>query len=547
MSDPIFTLKVITEGGEQQIKVTNNKPLFVLGANGVGKSTLMQNLYMQYKEVAKRIIAHRQGWFTSNGIAVTSSQKVLNEGYIKNADNTPESRYKDDYSVQRTDISIFDLVSAENQRSRTIAEAADSGDLNLVAELSSNQGAINSINELLSASNINVKIKLEQGDLLFASKNGSAPYSVAKLSDGERNALLICADIMTAPAGTIFIIDEPERHLHRSIISPLLTSLFQKRPDCSFVISTHDITLPVDQTSASVLLVRGCEWQGNTIKSWNIDLIEDTSLIPDNIKLDILGAKQKMLFVEGDNKSLDKQIYQLIYPEVSVISMNDSSSVEKAVTGIRKTSDLHWISAYGLVDADDRTDSQISALNSKGIAATQCYSVESLYYHTDTIKRVASALSIVSGEDENIIYEKATAKVINSINIHRTRMCARLCEKQARLMAMTNLPDHNDIASGAAKHNVEIDLAKLLQEETSKFDKLVANGDINGLISRYPIRETGIIKEIIEGLGIKKDRYESMVRTSILKDDTKNFYRNLLKPLTNLIEKKTHSVINEAI
>ena len=43
-------------------------------------------------------------------------------------------------------------------------------------------------------------------------------YGAAELSDGERNALLISAEILTAKDGTLLIIDEPERHLHRSII-----------------------------------------------------------------------------------------------------------------------------------------------------------------------------------------------------------------------------------------------------------------------------------------------------------------------------------------
>ena len=43
----------------------------------------------------------------------------------------------------------------------------------------------------------------------------------AELSDGERNALLIGSDVLTTEPNSLIILDEPERHLHRSIISPL--------------------------------------------------------------------------------------------------------------------------------------------------------------------------------------------------------------------------------------------------------------------------------------------------------------------------------------
>ena len=63
---------------------------------------------------------------------------------------------------------------------------------------------------------------------------------------GERNAFLIVAEVFTAESGALIIIDEPERHLHRSITSPLLSALFQKRSDCAVLVSTHEPHLPLD-------------------------------------------------------------------------------------------------------------------------------------------------------------------------------------------------------------------------------------------------------------------------------------------------------------
>ena len=84
----------------------------------------------------------------------------------------------------------------------------------------------------------------------MASKSGSKPYSIAQLSDGERNALLIATNVLTVKDGTLVLIDEPERHLHRSIISPLLTHLFAQRPECAFIVSTHDVMLPLDNPAS---------------------------------------------------------------------------------------------------------------------------------------------------------------------------------------------------------------------------------------------------------------------------------------------------------
>jgi predicted ATPase len=84
---------------------------------------------------------------------------------------------------------------------------------------------VETINELLALSNIPVTITVEQNDRLMASKNGSEPYRAAELSDGERNALLIGAEVLTTKPGTLLLLDDPEKtptslnHLAASVAS----------------------------------------------------------------------------------------------------------------------------------------------------------------------------------------------------------------------------------------------------------------------------------------------------------------------------------------
>ena len=109
-------------------------------------------------------------------------------------------------------------------------------------------------------SNLPIAISVQEDQRVVATKNGGLPYSIAELSDGERNALLIASNVLTVKDGTLILIDEPERHLHRSIISPLLTHLFALRPDCAFIVSTHEVMLPIDNPTTRTLLVRGCQF-----------------------------------------------------------------------------------------------------------------------------------------------------------------------------------------------------------------------------------------------------------------------------------------------
>ena len=525
-----------SNNGKVNIPLSEGNSLFVLGANGVGKSTLMHNLFIQNIEYAKRILAHRQTWFHSNAMDMTASSKKQNENYIKNSDLQATSRWKDDYSGTRSSISIFDLINSENIRARNIATAVDKDNISYAKQLSHVQAPLQAINELLAISNIPIVITLGKDEQLFASKNGSEPYSIAELSDGERNALLIGADVLTTEPNSLIILDEPERHLHRSIISPLLTTLFRKRNDCAFVISTHDVNLPIDNPNSSVLLIRNCQWNNKNIKNWDADLISAEIPIPESIKKDILGSKRELLFVEGISSSLDRQIYQLIYPSVSVIPQGNCGQVERAVGGIRGTENIHWINAYGLVDTDDRTNEQIQELLNKGVVATPFYSVEALYYHLFIIEKVATKISELTGENPTTLFQTATTTIIQDITQHKERLCARLCERRLRNEIMSSLPKHRNIQN-KEEFNITFNLGSILQTEEDLFDRFVRENKIIELLTRYPIRETQVLNNIVKGLGLTREQYESSVRKLIVDDvDIRTFYQTLLQSLTELIE-----------
>ena len=218
----------------------------------------MYRFYAAHHGTSRRISAHRQTWFTSNAVTLSPEQKRTAESNIQNTDTNAQSRWKDDYAAQRAHIAIYDLIDAENVRARSIAGAVDGDDIALAKTLAKKDAPIKIINEILRLSNLPIEISVHQNEQVVARKAGSPPFSIAELSDGERNALLIAANVLTVPPGTLLLIDEPERHLHRSIISPLLTLLFAKRPDCGFVVSTHEVMLPVDNPAARTLLLRAC-------------------------------------------------------------------------------------------------------------------------------------------------------------------------------------------------------------------------------------------------------------------------------------------------
>ena len=521
-----------TMGGQLEVTIDEGHTLFIVGANGSGKSSLLQRLFTQHKNNATKISAHRQTWFTSNTLDFTPTTRKQTGKNLQNADVQEQARWKDDYASQRLSAAIFDLINADNVRSRKIADTIDMGALEAALAVNENEempqivaealaqkkeeSPLKILNELLKVANLPIDIFIENREQLFARRLGSPPYSIAELSDGERNAILIGASVLTAEPGTVIIVDEPERHLHRSIASPLMSTLFQRRGDCVFVISTHDVFLPMDNTEATTLLIRSCTWQGKSAAGWDTDLLESDAEIGEDVKKAILGARRMVLFVEGADRSLDKQIYEILFPKISIIPKGNATDVERATKGIRGTAGLTWVTAYGLIDADDRTRSQLEKLKDGGVYGLNCYSVESLYYHPKMISLLATKQGQITGEDPRRLERNALDAALASIREHRERLCARMIEKRIGREINKDLPDHRYIATNDVFEK-RLELQSYREGEYLKFDALVAANDVGGLIARYPIRETQTRGRIASQLNFQTNgKYEMAVRETLV-------------------------------
>lgn len=360
---------------------------------------------------------------------------------------------------------------------------------------------------------------VHDNDQVVACKSGGSPYSIAQLSDGERNAILVAADVLTVRPGTLILIDEPERHLHRSIISPLLTLLFEKRRDCAFIVSTHEVMLPLDNHSARTLLLRGCIYSGTDVSAWEADLVAPTVEIDDDIKRDILGGRRKLLFIEGTEQSLDKPLYSLVFANASIVAKSSCRDVENAVIGIQAASDLHWVRAFGIVDNDRRTQTEIDSLKAKGVYALSVFSVESIYYHPELQRRIAERHAVVTGEDALVRVANAKGAALAAVGPHVQRLSRRTVEKAIREDILRHLPGQPEIAAGKPV-NLSIDVSAVVDAERVRIQNSVDAGDLSDIIARYPVRETSALAEIAKRLGFQgREQYEGAVRKLLMDDE----------------------------
>ena len=516
-------------GQTLQISLGAGDRLFMLGANGSGKSALIQHLVSSNpRKTIRRISAHRQTWFDSGSIDFTPrNRKDFDRQYIK-LETQADSRWKDHNAHAKQSAVFFDLIAKDNAEARSLRSLLRHGDpqdpdktlKNAIEAARSSVPLFEQLNELLVLGTLPVSLENSEGEEILAHHgNGAASFSIAQMSDGERSAALIAATVLTVKPETVLLIDEPELHLHRSIIEPFLSALFEQRKDCTFIVSTHEIALPMAHPAARVLLVRSCQWSGNTAKTWDVKVLEPDADLPEDLRRAILGARRRIVFVEGESGSLDLPLYAALFPGLSVIPKGSCADVQKAVRGLRASQGFHHVEAFGLIDRDDRLKDEIGKLVDNGVFVMDACSVESLYYCSDAIAAVARWQAESLRDDANAMIESAEQEAFDALaqNEIPERMAARRCERQIRNSMMSQLPTWKRVKDNAP---FTITVDSPYPDELNRLQELVAARELDGLVARYPLRESNVFNAIAIALKCQtRGDYERMVVSRILKDD----------------------------
>lgn len=532
------TIQIPGKNGPVICEVANNRPIFILGPNGTGKSALVHRMRTLIPGGTVYIPGSRTVHFDSTSLNMTPMSRKQYEINSAGWDSNPETRWKPISGSQRAEKSIHDLQSAEVQykidaANRIIIDDDVDG---VVEKLKLRNSPLDNANQIFSQSNLPVQFSIADGEVTCS--HGGKNYSIAQMSDGERSALIIMSDVVAAKSGTTFIIDEPELHLHRSIVVPLLHSLISRRPDCSFVVCTHEIDLPSEFLNARIILVRGCEWAGNYVSWWDVDVLDDHQHIPEDLRVDIYSSRKKILFIEGMSGSLDSPLYAILYPNVSIRDKGGCEQVRRAVVGLKSTEAFHRTLPFGLVDNDAMTEEFINSLRLDGVYALPIFSVESLYYSRPVRRALAIRQAAGLGLDHNELADKSDAAALKEVSRSTSmeHLAARLSERAVRQQIARATPSRAEIVA-AAGTAISVSIASPYTEIMNRLSALVDTDDIDEIIARYPVRETGALEAIRVALKFQSlEDYESAARVAVKSDDALRLaLKAMLGPLDGML------------
>jgi len=240
-------------------------------------------------------------------------------------------------------------------------------------------------------------------------------YQGREMSDGERVALYLMAQCLCVQPDSIVIVDEPEIHLHKSLMSKLWSKIEEAQPNCLFVYITHDIDFAASRVGSKKIWLKSYDG-----KQWDWDEVPKAEALPEPVLLEILGSRKRILFVEGNVGSLDYKIYEAVYPDFLIMPCDGCEKVIEATKAMRGNSALHHVEAFGIIDMDYRLQNQIDSLSEYNIFALNVAEIENILCVPELLQVVASHLnfnnpSYICQKIEDFVIKKLEENLQNQV------------------------------------------------------------------------------------------------------------------------------------
>lgn len=308
-------------------------------------------------------------------------------------------------------------------------------------------------------------------------------YQAKFMSDGERVALYLIAQCLLAPQDITIVIDEPEIHLHKTIMTRLWDTIERYCEDKCLVYITHDLDFAASRKEATKIWVKAYHGE-NTL---DYELLPTDEYIPEDLMIAVLGTRKPVLFVEGEKTSYDYQLYQQVYDDKYVVPAHNCSKVIELTKAFNneRIKNIHRLDVKGLIDRDYLSQNEIDAYSQFGISTLNVAEVENLYLLEPILRIVAEYLTL--NPDEAV--EKVKSFVFKEFKQEQATQLKELCSRQIAFQLQqyakpsgTELQDLKDALSTTID---QINVDHIYASNKSMIDTILSTNDYQKLLYTY--------------------------------------------------------------
>ena len=531
-----FTYWLPDENGQKKEFETNSNSVIVLGANGAGKSKLGAWIEAQNYDSVHRIGAQRNLNFSENialkpysqaeNLVFYGSNNVGNTSYYREkgsrwgfgADRQPTTTLINDF-----DNTLAALLALKNNETDEFRRQCIEAERRKIDKPMTSETVVEKLINIWRS--VFSQRQLVEEDSKFYSvieNNGIATkYSATQMSDGERAVLYLAAQVLCVPRNKILIMDEPEIHLHRSIMNRLWKSLENSRPDCLFLYLTHDTQFAAGHGFADIIWVK--EYDGN---NWKLERLESNDL-PEELLLDILGSRRNVLFVEGERNSYDTQLYTELYPNYYIVPCGSCTQVIARTKAFRSCQTLHEFKVYGLIDRDYRSDHEIEKYETENIFTLKVAEVENLFIVEELIRLMAAHMGKdaeeVFADVKNYVVEERFSKQIN-----KQILQSAVAEIKYKLTCAEISKKNEDEAKDSLKtifSSIKFDTIEC--EQRGKYEGMFSSKNYSEIIKVF--NEKSISNSVGHFMSVENKEYRKIV-LSLLQKEKRSEIVNAIAP-----------------
>lgn len=487
-----FKFSVPATSDPVEVVVTSGSSVIFVGANGGGKTRLAVHIEDSLAAKAHRISAHRSLNLNPKVAKISEKQALggLRFGQIDEKNQRTPHRITSRWGRKAATHLLNDYdfllqaLFAEQSNTSLIAYHANKPGSSSSAEpfKITKMDTLQGIWEKLLPHRT---LSITGDDITVKPASAGKEYNAAEMSDGERAIFYMIGQVLVAAENQLLIIDEPELHVHPSIMEKLWDELEAVRPDCAFVYITHDLNFAAHRNSQK-FVVRDYM----PTPAWTIECVPEDSGFSEELATLILGSRRPILFVEGGNTSLDIAIYRACYPDWTVIPRSSCTEVIHSVVTMRANERLTRITCSGIVDGDDYSQSDRDLFAEKGIQVLPVAEVENLLL----LPSVTAAIAIHEGHDAQAVSDKqdaiaadvfATLDTESKVEKIVIEYCKRRIDRSLKKVDLSNSSDLSELQERYRKSTQEIDIAEISCRRTAEITHAIAEADLKKLLEYY--------------------------------------------------------------
>lgn len=483
-----FDFSIPSPEGQISICVEAGSSVVIVGANGGGKTRLAVHIENTLKQTAHRISAHRA--LKLNPTVAKISEKAaltgLRLGYPEESarlDHKLGQRWSNNMAVSLlNDFDFLIQVLFADQANTALAthQKVRSGDFS-PATATKFEYLYDIWKRLLP----HRELHFSGDDIQVSVPTSDTKYKASDMSDGERAIFYLIGQTLAAAENSLLIFDEPELHIHRSIMAKLWDELEAARQDCAFVFITHDLEFAATRVAQKFVISNY-----DPAPCWAIEAVPENTGFDEKLATLILGSRRPILFVEGDHSSLDAAIYRCCFPDWTVIPKSSCADVIHSVVTMRGNKELTRVTCSGIVDADHHDADDIAYLGERGIAVLTVSEIENIILLPAVSRAIAQSEGYegVDLEAKLTILKTAIFATLNSedaIEAVVVRYCRRRIDQSLKKI---DLGKANSIAAISAEYSrltTELDITEIAENAKERIKTALQTKDLSLLLACY--------------------------------------------------------------